>query len=258
MFWKIYHPDHQDDFSILFGTIHLPVEHVEIVQKLEACIDLYDRVYTETDLSPGLNQYLLKYIKLDDLSIWDTYFTLKKYDKTRAILKKAYQVDIENHKQLRPMVITSLFYSHINDNTDSGSLKLDEFIWQYALEHGKRTAGVETIEEQVRVMKEIPISYDFELIKKWSKNIPKMNRQIKSLLKAYFLQDIQALYRGSSKSIGPLKKLLLFDRNRVMADRLYQWHLEESSFFSFGTGHMGGAKGVLNLLKQKGLIIKSY
>lgn len=192
------------------------------------------------------------------MSIWDTYFTPKQYDKTRAILKKAYNVDIENHKQLRPMVITSLFYNHINNDIPSGSLKLDEFIWQYASKHGKQVGGVETIEEQVRVMKEIPISYDFELIKKWSKNIPKMNRQIKSLLKAYFSQDIQALYRGSSKSIGPLKKLLLFDRNQVMADRLYQWHIEERCFFSFGAGHIGGAKGVLNLLKQKGLIIKSY
>ena len=54
------------------------------------------------------------------------------------------------------------------------------------------------------------------------------------------------------KTAGSMRDALLYDRNIIMADRIEELGSQSSLFAAIGAGHLGGKKGVLRLLKQKG------
>ena len=72
----------------------------------------------------------------------------------------------------------------------------------------------------------------------------------------YLRQDIQQLYRVSRKQLGKLRNLLLLDRNKRMAKRMVRMYSNETHFMAIGAAHLWGDKGVLSLLRKKGMILK--
>jgi uncharacterized protein len=258
LFWKIYHPDHQDDHSVIFGTIHINISDQNLINRITSSIDRYGVVYTETSLAKSDSNYLFNYIKLEKPYMYGDYFNIDQFQKLRKIIMKAANIDLEDYKMFRPIFILGLIYSQLMDRVVSDSQKLDDLIWSYAQEQGKSCRGLETIEEQVRIMTQIPYSYDFSQLKKMGRNISSIKRQLNQLIKLYLNEDLRGLYKQSSRSIGNLRPLLLYNRNEIMAQRIFDIHSEERCFFSFGAGHLTGNKGVLNLLKQKGMKVKKF
>ena len=256
LFWKIYHPDHHDDYSVIFGTIHVNITDQHLINRVTSLIDRFGVIYTETGLAKSDSNYLFNYIKLKEPNVYGDYFNVDQFQKLRKIILKAANIDLEDYKMFRPIFILGLIYSQLLDRGDSDSQKLDDLIWSYAEGQGKSCRGIETIEEQVRIMTQIPYSYDFSQLKKMGQNISSIKRQLNQLIKLYLNEDLRGLYKQSSRSIGRLRPLLLYERNEIMAQRIFDIHSEERCFFSFGAGHLTGNKGVLNLLKKKGMKVK--
>jgi uncharacterized protein YbaP (TraB family) len=200
---------------------------------------------------------MLKSITLSEDNVWEDYLGSKTYKKIQKVFIKAYGVDLAMYRSFRPLIIMGLFYEAFN-KTGLKSAKLDDYIWQVAESNGCSVKGIESIEEQARIMYSIPLEYDFNLLKKWGRSISSMNRQLKKLIKVYHQEDVNDLYRRSVKSLGKLKALMLHDRNVVMTDRIANWHNEAPALFTFGAGHLAGKKGILTLLKKKGFVIKPY
>lgn len=257
LFWQISHPDITVRPSVVFGTMHLCVDSPQIIDRVNIVMDEFDSVYTETSLDVLDSAYMYKYITLPDTGIWEKYMSEKQFNKARAIFIKAYGIDLTLYRTFRPLMIMGLMYQSIH-LSDGQSEKLDEYIWQRAKHYGKQTDGIESIEEQARVMKMIPYDYDFGMLKKWAKNVSTMNRQLKKLISVYYEEDVLALHKKSSKSLGALRSILLYDRNIIMADRIEKWHQQAPAFFTFGAGHLAGRKGVLTLLKKKGFTVLPY
>ena len=67
----------------------------------------------------------------------------------------------------------------------------------------------------------------------------------------YEQSDILKLYKVTRKQAKGMRKILLFNRNDLMAKRIAQFASEQSLFASIGAGHLAGEKGVLRLLKKK-------
>jgi uncharacterized protein YbaP (TraB family) len=200
---------------------------------------------------------MLKAITLAEDNLWEDHLGAKTYKKINKIFIKAYGIDLTMYRSFRPLMIMGLFYEAFN-KTGMKSAKLDDYIWQVAKSNGSNVRGIESIEEQARIMYGIPLEYDFKLLKKWGRSISSMNRQLRKLIEVYHQEDVKDLYKRSVKSLGKLKSLMLHDRNVVMTERIANWHNEAPSLFTFGAGHLAGKKGVLTLLKKKGFVIKPY
>lgn len=257
LFWSIYRPDSPDRTSVIFGTMHIGVSNGLLLDKIDRLIKKFHFVFTETSLDKVYNSYMMKTITLSEGNEWSVHLGQKTFKKIKNIFIKAYGVDVGMYQGFRPLIIMGLFYESFN-NKGVKSAKLDEHIWQFAESNSCMVRGIESIEEQSRIMQNIPLEYDFNLIKKWGRNITLMNRQLSKLIEVYNQEDINELYKRSIKSLGKLKALMLYHRNVVMADRIATWHDEAPSLFTFGAGHMAGKKGVLTLLKKKGFVIKPY
>jgi uncharacterized protein YbaP (TraB family) len=128
-----------------------------------------------------------------------------------------------------------------------------EFIAK-ANESNKPVVGLEKVSEQVEILEQ---SFtDDELLAYLQEIDPAM---CKEMINKYVTQDINGLYQmmiedeSLSKSA---QKILLEKRNLKWVKAIPQMMEKESVFFAFGAAHLPGDKGVINLLKQAGYLVK--
>ena len=76
----------------------------------------------------------------------------------------------------------------------------------------------------------------------------------------YKKQDIDAMSKmlGSEEDneLANYENMLIVNRNRNWIPIMGKMMREKMTFFAVGAGHLGGAKGVVNLLRQEGYTIR--
>lgn len=253
LFWEL-RTHEEASPSVIFGTMHL--SHSDAMQHLDQVLPLIERyncVFTESALGIEDHSNLHKSIYLTNIADWSQYITKPQFKKLDYALDKYFGIEINDVIHLRPMFIWALACQNL---LDAHGESLDQFIWTYAAKKGKRLHGLESGEEQMTVLKSMSIEFEYQQLKALAFNISKTRKMLLKLLGDYREQNVQGLFRKTKKSLGPNKALLLTERNRRFADRIFDQHNIESSFFCFGAGHLAGKFGVLKLLKQKGASIK--
>ena len=253
LFWKLAAAGSPEQYSVIFGTIHLSIDSRDLHSKIYRLIDEFGHVYTETSLKTEGQSLMMPYVTVPR-SKWDQYFNPKQQDRIAKILKKAYNIDFAQVSHLRPMFIMSMIYSHMGDH--GASDKLDQFIWNYASQQGKTTGGIESMHRQIEILKSIPIELDFIQFRRWTRNVTKMNQYFKNLIILYLDEDIHQLSKQSAKQMSSIKGLLITDRNEQMVKTIIEEHQKYTGFFSFGAGHLGGRDGVLSILRRRGYKIE--
>ena len=242
--------------SYVFGTMHVKDKRAfqsdhKVYEKIEACTGFA----TEFNLEEiPTNQDSHAFILPDGLTV-TKLIGEKKYAKLRRILIHAFQIDILQFNQFQPLLICNLIGEAILSQDRQHSL--DAHLWHYAQMHEKYLAGIETYQEQVEILKKISLSYQAKALMAIGKNVKRHRRQLTKMTNLYQEGNIQKIYRSARNGAGKLRKTLLFNRNRIMADRIAGMAKEKTFFFAIGAGHLGGGKGVLRLLKQRGFSIKS-
>lgn len=85
-------------------------------------------------------------------------------------------------------------------------------------------------------------------------------QEFKQLISDYKNQDVGALLADMSKSKSmdsDFENDLLVTRNQNWIPKMQQITKEKPTFFAVGTGHLGGKKGVIALLKNAGFTVKA-
>jgi uncharacterized protein YbaP (TraB family) len=79
------------------------------------------------------------------------------------------------------------------------------------------------------------------------------------MIDVYKGQDIDRLYELSVKersSTAQYMDLLLYNRNANWVSQFPAIAKNASTLFAVGAGHLGGSKGVINLLRQRGYQVR--
>lgn len=243
--------------SFILGTMHvrsdMAFSHKNMI------LALIDSVHTyigEMDLNdPKLSQVNTVFTHTDtDLEV---ALGPKKYVKTRRIILKSFGVDIDSLSHLKPIVIANALAESVL--TKDHDLFLDGFLWNYAMEQNKHMMGLESVEHQADILEAIPLEYQVDALKQIAKNPSKFKHKTRTLAKAYEEQRLDDLYKMSKKSMGGLRKLMMYDRNERMAEKLVSYldaH-DVCVFVGVGAAHLAGKYGVLSLLKQGGFKVRS-
>ena len=252
LLWELKNPE-VPHISYIFGTIHLfKSEHNELIEELKVILPEVDKVYTETSLDeiPKHHHYFIpNQMTLIDL-IGD-----KLFNKSSKVLMKSVGLDLSRHIRMLPLIIIQLVTVRMLKAEKSPSL--DAMIFQMATRSEKKYGGIESVDEQMKIMADLPLSYQIRAFKKMVRNISSFRSNIDNMIKLYDKEQISQLYRSSKKDLGEIKNILLYSRNEIIADRINSWHQTEPSLFTFGAGHLAGNKGVLATLKRKGNKIKA-
>lgn len=235
----------------LFGTMHARSARVhQIARHVQPYIDECDTFAAEYDLahSAPKGQFSLHTeVPLDQL------MGSRHFAKARQIIRKATGVDLMTLRYVHPVLISSMldevFFSqeHLQP--------LDAMLWDYARQAGKQCVGLESVEQQWAILQQISPQEGAEGIRQLSRNPGKHRRQMLRLMEWYLEGDPHILYRHAKKGLGKYRRTFLYERNKIMAERILFFARQDRLFAAVGAGHLSGEKGVLRLLKQKGCIV---
>jgi uncharacterized protein len=126
-----------------------------------------------------------------------------------------------------------------------------------ARKHGLRLDGIETQEDRSKVLQNVSLEENLEVVlslineyQKYQESPESAEKLIAEGLDNYLSQNINAmqLSRGDDNQ----SKALLEGRNRRWIPRMQNIMKQKPTFFAFGAAHLGGENGVIALLEAKG------
>jgi uncharacterized protein YbaP (TraB family) len=241
--------------SYLFGTMHLQSDaaftHKSIIlQKIAKC----EAFATEFKLDDADESKVAAYMSLPEDVLLDKLLSKKKFKEIDTFLQDNFHLPLMAFNKSKPMVITNLVTASIFQK--DMELALDVFLYQYAKEQGKELLGIETFQEQLEIMEKIPLDVQVKSLKDLIKNFDTHRQEMYDLAELYAKGKTKKLYRLAKKGAKGFRKIIIYDRNEIMATRITKLIKEKSTCIAIGAGHLEGKRGVLNMLCANGVKIK--
>ena len=251
LLWKISGKDLPGD-SYLFGTMHVRSESAflyqsQVYDKINHC----DAFATEFNLEEMMGGTSEATMDLPDGQTLDQLLSPKQYKKVDKLFQKVVGASISHFNTSLPLLVSNVLTEQLLSAEMPVSIDMD--LWNYARENDKIVLGVETYQEQINILKKIPLDYQLQSLVATVKDFKSHGKQLKKLTTMYLDADIDKLYKSTKKSLQGLRKILLYNRNEIMATRIAALASEQTICVAIGAGHLSGGKGVLRLLKKEGL-----
>ncbi|NBC07650.1 MAG: hypothetical protein GVY26_10700 [Bacteroidetes bacterium] len=254
LLWRMHDAAGEGPVSFLFGTMHVRDQRAfRLLEKAYAAIDECEALALEFDLGAveGLDPGLLQ---LPPGQTLDSLLPARKFQKLRRFLLRVLKVDIMAFRRALPLMTVNVLNERMMGQEQP--IALDEQLWRYAQEQGKAILGIETYEEQVALLRSIPIEQQLQSLLWLGRNIKSHRRQLRKMTELYESGDIYRLHRAAKRSASGMRHRLLYRRNEIMAERIAAFTAERPVFCAVGAGHLAGGKGVLRLLKHQGITLK--
>ena len=248
---------HDDKVSYLFGTMHVKDYRVHsFTEQIFPVITSCDGFATEFHLEEFSRVTLGGHDRLPkDTSLTD-YMSPKTYEKMLRSIRKSFGIDIDPMNKVLPIFLINMISESVLINSEG--MALDSILWQFAAKSEKRLFGLETVEDQFRILSSIPLEYQLKSLLDLSRNVSSFTSKMSKMVSLYEQQDIQRLYNYSKQSLGKQKKLMLYDRNEIMLQRINELKADVPSLFcAVGAAHLPGKYGLLRLLKHSGFSVNA-
>jgi len=253
LLWSI---SQKDMVSYIFGTMHVKDYRVHhFTEQIFPYIHKCNAFAAEFHLDEFANANFQSFNLIKDDQRISTLIPEKKFHKIRNSIHKSFGFDLLNFDRVLPLFV--LNYISESAMVSSENLSLDSLLWQYASGQNRKMFGLESLEDQIRILNSIPISYQIKSLLELSKNVSSFRQKIKQLIRLYENQLIDELYQASKKSLGKQKRILLYERNdKMMAKMSTLINEEKSLFVAVGAAHLSGKYGLLRKLKHNGFHVK--
>ncbi len=238
--------------SYLFGTMHLQNDAAFtyksiVLEKINAC----DAFATEFKLDEVDEARTTEYMNLPPGVFLETLLSPKKFNQIDTFLQTNLQIHLMAFNQSKPLIISNLITSSIFQQ--DMDLALDVYLYQYAKMQGKELLGIETFEEQLEILQKIPLESQVKSLKSLIKNFDKHRKEMKELSELYQQGDTKKLYELAKKGAKGFRKIMLYNRNKIMTERIVPLIHKKSVCIAIGAGHLEGKKGILKYLKNEGV-----
>lgn len=247
----------QDTFntSYVYGTMHVKDQRAFLYQDL-----VFDKIRNVDAFAAEFN---IDEIRLNanasslDLPQGQSLYDILPAKKMNRLAKKfesSTGLPMTSFASAQPLMLINILSETVLARDMPFSL--DETLWVHATEQGKVTLGIETLDEQIAIFQKIPLKLQLKALMWTVNNFKKHKKQLLKMTDLYQAADIYKMKKMAKKGAQGMKKILLTDRNIIMADRIDQMAQEQSLMAAIGAGHLAGQKGVLRLLKQKGWTVQ--
>lgn len=256
--WQILPPDSlgKEDKkpSFIIGTMHVrdarafQFEHI-FYEKILNC----EAFATEFNLDEAQNETGFSMSLSDNVLLTDL-IKPKTFEKISRVVQQKMGVPLTHFNSLKPIIVTNMLTESVLSS--DRMLSLDETLWRFAAQNGRILRGIETFDEQVEILNKMSLDEQIKGLKDLASNFSKFRQQLLGMAKFYEKAEIQKLYKAARRTTKGSRRLLLFDRNEIMAQRIAELSQNMTLCAAIGAGHLAGKKGVLNLLKNAGFEVK--
>ncbi len=258
--------------SYLYGTIHLiPKNDFFLSDATKKVFDASQKVTFEINMKEMNNPMAMisiftkammpngKTLK-DFLNAEDYGLVQRKFDSIGMPLKML--------ERIKPMFLSVMLGTDgekitaeggaISESSKSTSYEM-EFL-QMGEKQKKEFGGLETVEFQMGIFDSIPYKVQAEMLVKTIKNGSAGNDDLGKMVEMYKKQDIEAMSKmlqsDDQNELAGYENMLINSRNSSWIPLMAKAMSEKITFFAVGAGHLGGEKGVVNLLKKEGYTVK--
>jgi uncharacterized protein YbaP (TraB family) len=244
--------------SYLFGTMHVKDKraylfHDSLMLKLKACKTFAGEIVLDKGAAKEVSSDLL----LPPGKELKNLLTEKEYKKVKKYCNKNIGALSLFVNKIKPIFTSALISESLLENDMPKAL--DEYLQDKAKEYNLTVKGLETIQEQMKVLNGLSVEEQAKMLVEQIDNIEKERKEMQRMADVYASQDLDSIYTfvQTPEMQGEFGDALIKDRNIIMTERLEKLLKSETVFCAIGAAHLPGENGVLNLLRKKGYILRA-
>lgn len=266
--------------SYIIGTHHLAnVGFVNKIAGVKDALTSTEQVYGEVRWDDMTNPDSLKVMQaammLPDGQNLKTVLSAEQYKKLDAVITQMMGVGLSNPQvgaqmgKMSPAALSTqlqvlmFMQKHMGEYDPSSTF--DQYFQAQAKHNNEPVGGLETLAFQTDLLyKGSDIKRQVEQLMCLLDNQEFYEQMMESMTDAFYAQDLDALKAAMDKKLGgtcdstPEELAQLIDnRNADWAKKMPAIMAAKPTFFVVGAGHLPGAKGVLQLLKDAGYTVEA-
>lgn len=242
--------------SWLFGTIHLMcTEELKMPEIVEEKFNTANKLFLEVDMDdPEMMKDMMLGMQMKDTSTLESLMG-KQFDSASAIFQNKTGMPLRMLNTAKPFLLIAMLYPSILQCTP---VSWESVFQKMAKEKGIEIQGLESLKDQMTIFDKIPYKVQSDMFVKTLLNIDSSKKEFDNMLQVYKNKDINQLniLTNKEEDFGEYTDILLNDRNHNWIPVIGEQIKKMPSFFAFGAGHLGGEKGVINLLRKAGFTVK--
>ena len=241
------------DTSFIYGTIHVKDSRVYLyADTVLSCMKRCTRLALELDFNPVNLLKLANLMTLPGDSTLADIFDPADMIQIKKVFEDITGTDFTSFEKLRPVVLLSVIMQF--QTAGDTIYTLDEFLYRKGVNMNKEIVGLETVEEQFRLLESIPL----DVIVKYLKNPYEEQEELELMVCYYTNSEIEPLLKLMKKdeTMIALQDEFLDKRNIKMAEKTDSMFHEGPVLVAVGTGHLPGKNGIINLLRQRGFMVE--
>jgi len=240
--------------SYLYGTIHLicPSDFL-LSDTLKGCLKQTERLTLEIDMDdPGLMMAMAKSMGMPKGKQLKQLLDSTDYVRLNQYFKDSVGLNIGPFERAKPFMLMSILLNRVlTCQPQSYELSL----MGLAKKQKAEVVGLETVEEQMAVFDSIPYTEQAQMLVTLMDSLPQARREFGRMVEVYKRQDLAGLYAMTLESEFDMEKnqaVLLNNRNKRWIPIIEKQVSERPTFIAVGAAHLGGAEGVIALLREAG------
>lgn len=258
LLWKISGNGLEHD-SYLYGTIHITCD-ATLPQKVKTALDKTDQLCLELDMDDtNMQTEMMGGMMMKDGVTMQSLASKEDFKIVDTFLTKNLGFSAKMLNTLKPFMVSAMLYPKM---ISCEMQSVESELMKIAKKQKEETIGLETVTEQLNVFDAIPYQDQMnELVKTAKSDLDKDRNELNKMLELYKTEDIEALYAFTQQSENVLTSQfddeLLNSRNQNWIARMHKIAQNKATFFGVGAAHLGGEKGVINLLRKQGFTVEA-
>jgi uncharacterized protein YbaP (TraB family) len=245
--------------SYIFGTIHIiPASDFYTHPAMDSLLSKSQSLVMEMDLSdPTLQLKLMSQMMLDSGRTLKSFYTAGEYKKMSDKASKTFGFSLDALASFRPIFAQQILVTRTMMGKETKSY--EKYFLELAQKSVIKLVGLETVEDQMNALNSIPLERQAAMLKESILKYDKEKQELESMIRDYKAQKIDALYAytTSKEKYKDFEEGLLVKRNKDWIPKIKNLIAEGTAFIAVGAAHLGGATGILELLRKEGFTVEA-
>lgn len=246
--------------SYLFGTYHFAGKSfIDTMQVLQQKLNNADAIVGELLMDSTMATKLVPHMLMKNNFI-DKLLSPAEYKLVADYLKKVSGgYDLKMFNSMKPAAIQVMLMSFTAPVTfNKNNPAIDQYFQDDAKRRGKKVLGLETVEEQAKILLGSPLERQKELLLKSVANEAKTKAEGQKIYDYYIAQNLEQFEKLFSKHEDYTQEemdKLLKNRNQNWLGQLPKLMQDQALFIVVGAGHLVGKDGLIKGLKALGYTV---
>ncbi|MFB2118069.1 TraB/GumN family protein [Parapedobacter sp. 2B3] len=255
LLWEVAGPG-LDQPSYLFGTFHLLcASDIEPSETLRAKLAATQALCLELDFSdPALVGQMMQQAPMRGDTSLAHFFSEATYEQLSSDFERFTGAPLQFMARMKPYLLMPMLMMPLLQCEVKG---WEQTLVDHAAEQGIGVKALETVADQMAIFDAIPYRLQAEQLQKSLESTDSLASAMKEMIALYKQEDIVKLYQlvTEEPTLRSYSGLLLDERNERWIPMIGEQARLAPTFFAVGAGHLGGEKGVINLLRQAGYTV---